>query len=400
MEHSQIQNLKAFMRERNYAKATIQKYCISLNNLPNRLYGLEENLLFEHIKKSKIKFSKNNSISLIGNYNAAANLYFLMLTGKIFRAYAKSIKKQKSYDEILEEFYIYSIEFKKLTLLTVKSECEHIGNFLDCIGYKTFNDILNICANDVRNYVCKSLNHLQPSSKGRYITSLRNFFRFMEYKGIRINTSVLNLPLAPAVWNNGNIPTILSSDEEKRLRSFHHENNPRSKRNHLIVTIFLDLGLRCSEVAELRLTDIKWNEGTILIQNTKTKRNRRLPIEKELGKILEEYIINYRTHSLDNHLFLRCSGCSNGKLMSRASIRSVIRYAFEKQEIIGWWKGTHALRRTVASRIYNSGCGLKLTADILGHISIDSTKEYVKVDFNSLSKVDTHWPNGGLNDNF
>lgn len=87
--------------------------------------------------------------------------------------------------------------------------------------------------------------------------------------------------------------------------------------------------------------------------------------------------------------------------MSKAGIRSVIRYAFEKQGITGWWKGTHALRRTVASRIYNSGCGLKLTADILGHISIDSTTEYVKVDFNSLRKVDTHWPKGGLlNDNF
>jgi site-specific recombinase XerD len=400
MEHSQIQNLKAFMRGRNYSQFTIQKYCKSLGNFPNGLYKLETNFLFEHIKKSKTNFSKNHSDSLIGNHNAVANLYFLMLTGKTFRTYAKSIKKQKSYDEILEEFYIYSIEFKKLNILTVKSECEHIGSFLECIGYKTFNDILNICANDVRNYVCKSLNHLQPSSKGRYITSLRNFFRFMEYKGIMINTSVLNLPLSPAVWNKGNIPTILTSEEEKRLRSFHQKNNNRSNRNHVIVTIFLDLGLRCSEVAELRLSDIKWNEGTILIQNTKTKRNRKLPIEKELGKILEEYIIKYKPTSLDNHLFLRCSGSSNGKLMSRAGIRSVIRYAFKKQGITGRWKGTHALRRTVASRIYNSGCGLKLTADILGHISIDSTKEYVKVDFNSLSKVDTHWPNGGLNDNF
>lgn len=119
------------MREPNYAKATIQKYCISLKNLPNRLYSLEENLLFEHIKKSKIKFSKNNSISLIGNYNASVNLYFLMLSGKTFKDYAKSIKKQKFYDEIIEEFYVYSIEFKKISPLTVKSECTHIGSFLE-----------------------------------------------------------------------------------------------------------------------------------------------------------------------------------------------------------------------------------------------------------------------------
>jgi site-specific recombinase XerD len=362
---------------------------------------LNINLLFEHINKSILRLSQDKSNSLIAQQKAAANLYFLMITGITFKDYATSIKKREAYDEILEEFYNYSTEFKKITSQTVKSECNHIGSFLESIGYKTSNDILDICANDVRNYVCKSLANLQPSSKGRYITSLRNFFRFMEYKGISINTSVLNLPLSPAVWNKGNVPTILTNDEEKRLRSFHQENNKRSKRNHVIVTIFLDLGLRCSEVAELRISDIKWNEGTILIQNTKTNRNRKLPIEKELGKILEEYIITYRPTSLDNHLFLRCSGSSNGKVMSNAGIRSVIRYAFEKQGITGWWKGTHALRRTVASRIYNSGCGLKLTADILGHISIDSTTEYVKVDFNSLRKVDTHWPKGGLlNDNF
>ena len=400
MEHSQIQNLKTFMRERKYTKSTINDYCVSLKNLPDGLCNLKINLLFEHIKKSKIKFAQDKSNSLLGHHKAAANLYFLMITGITFRDYAISIKKQEAYDEILEEFCNYSTEFKKITPQTVKAECEHIGSFLESIGYKTSNDIFDICAKDVRNYVCTSLANLQPSSKGRYITSLRNFFRFMEYKGITINTSVLNLPLSPAVWNKGNVPTILTSDEEKRLRSFHQKDNKRSKRNHVIVTIFLDLGLRCSEVAELRISDIKWNEGTILIQNTKTKRNRKLPIEEQLGKILEEYIIKFRPHSLDNHLFLRCSGSSSGKLMSRAGIRSVIRYAFEKQGITGWWKGTHALRRTVASRIYNSGCGLKLTADILGHISIDSTTEYIKVDFNSLRKVETHWPKGGLNDNF
>jgi len=400
MECFQIQKLKAFMKERNYKKNTIHQYCNSLKNLPDGLYKLQIDILFEHITKSISSLDKNKSKSLLTYINASTNLYFLMLTGRTYKNYANSIKKQGAFDIILGEFCNYSTEFKKITLQTVKSECTHIRSFLEIMGYKEPNDLADICANDIHNYVCNSLKNLQPSSKGRYVTSIRNFFRFLEYKGVTINISVLTLPLSPAIWKKGTVPTILTENEEKLLRNFHQKKNARSKRNHAIIMIFLELGLRCSEVSELRISNIKWNEGSILIQNTKTKRNRKLPIEKELGKILEEYVMQYRPVSLDSHLFLGCSGSFTGKSMSRASIRSVVRYAFEKIGIKGTWKGTHSLRRTVASRIYNSGCGLKLTADILGHASIDSTTEYIKLNFDSLRIIDTCWPKGGSYDNF
>ncbi len=80
--------------------------------------------------------------------------------------------------------------------------------------------------------------------------------------------------------------------------------------------------------------------------------------------------------------------------MSRENVRYVIRNAFEKERITGYWKGTHALRRTAASKIFNNGTGLKLTADILGHESLDSTKSYIKVDFEYLKGVAASWPGG------
>ena len=84
--------------------------------------------------------------------------------------------------------------------------------------------------------------------------------------------------------------------------------------------------------------------------------------------------------------------------MTRECVRGVIRRAYEKESIQGWWKGTHALRRTAASRIYNTGTGLKLTADLLGHESLDSTKAYVKVDFQQLKEVTSPWPGGELDE--
>ncbi|MFR7846405.1 MAG: tyrosine-type recombinase/integrase [Coprococcus phoceensis] len=66
----------------------------------------------------------------------------------------------------------------------------------------------------------------------------------------------------------------------------------------------------------------------------------------------------------------------------------------KKNALLDIGKGTHALRRTAASKIFNNGTGLKLTADILGHESLDSTKSYIKVDFEYLKGVAASWPGG------
>lgn len=78
-----------------------------------------------------------------------------------------------------------------------------------------------------------------------------------------MNQSILELPLAPADWNKSNVPIILTADEEKRLRIHYDINTPLGKRNTIIIRLMLELGMRCAEVAGLKLTDIRWNNGQI-----------------------------------------------------------------------------------------------------------------------------------------
>lgn len=81
--------------------------------------------------------------------------------------------------------------------------------------------------------------------------------------------------------------------------------------------------------------------------------------------------------------------------MNRKQVGRIIRQAFQKLNITGWWKGTHTIRRTAASKIYNSGNSLKLTADILGHSEIETTTTYTRIDVESLSYLAGQWPQGG-----
>ena len=389
-----INNFEKFLENKGYSPQTIHSYTKALTQAPDSWNVTDPQLLYEHINHTLTDNNQTFSPYTRHNIGPASSLLFQMQTGKVFRNYDRNQKyKTTRNKELLEEFFKYSTEFKHITSMSATAECHHISVFLDSLDIIP-NDWSRLAAEDIKRYVCTVFQNIKASSIGRYITSLRNFFRFLEYKGYVINRSVLELPLTSADWQKSNVPIILTSDEEKRLR-FHYKNDEEMGiHNNIIIRLMLDLGLRCSEIPNIMLSDIKWANALIQIHDTKNNHVRQLPLSTELGNLLEEYILRYRPSIPgEKHLLLR-KYVNRYTCMNRENVRYVIRNAFEKEHITGYWKGTHALRRTAASKIFNNGTGLKLTADILGHESLDSTKAYIKVDFEHLRAVAAPWPGG------
>lgn len=389
-----IHNYEKFLENKGYSPQTIHTYTKALEQAPDSWNTTEPYLLYEHINRTLFDDNQSFSPSVRHNIRPALSLLFQMQTGELFRNFDREQKyKTARNKELLEEFFIYSVEFKHITNMSAMAECHHVSVFLDSL-LPIPNDWSMLTADDISHYVCMTFKNLKASSIGRYITSLRNFFRFLEYKGHVINNSVLELPLTSADWQKSNVPITLTSDEENRLRLHYKNNNETGIRNNIIIQLMLDLGLRCSEIPNIMLNDIKWTNALIQIHDTKNNHSRQLPLSTELGQLLEEYILYYRPCIPDeNHLLLR-KYVNQYTCMSRENVRYVIRSAFGKENITGYWKGTHALRRTAASKIFNNGIGLKLTADILGHESLDATKSYIKVDFEHLKDVTIPWPGG------
>lgn len=394
MNPETIYNFEKFLENKGYSPQTIHTYTKALEQAPDSWNTTDSYLLYEQINRTLFDDNQSLSPSVKHNIRPASSLLFQMQTGEMFRNFDREQKyKTKRNKELLEEFFIYSVEFKHITSMSAMAECHHISVFLDSL-LSIPNDWSLLTADDISHYVCMTFKNQKASSTGRYITSLRNFFRFLEYKGHVINNSVLELPLTSADWQKSNVPITLTSDEENRLRLHYKNNNETGIRNNIIIRLMLDLGLRCSEIPHIMLNDIKWTTALIQIHDTKNKHVRQLPISTELGKLLEKYILYYRPCIPDeNHLLLR-KYVNQYTGMSRENVRYVIRSVFEKENITGYWKGTHALRRTAASKIFNNGTGLKLTADILGHESLDATKSYIKVDFGHLKDVAIPWPGG------
>lgn len=397
MNQRSIEIFSTFLRTRGYAEQTNHIYSKVLELVPNTWNTDDPKLLYEHINSTMKALEPTLKLTTKHNLRAAARQFFLLKIGIIYKDYVYKTNRQSAYEDILNDFFIYSTEFKGVTPNTSRSECQHIKTFLSYLGDTTYESLSKLEAHDIRDYVCSEFKGLKVSSIGRYVTSLRNFFRFLEYKRYPINKSIIELPLAPADWAKGKDPVVLTADEEKRLRDHHPKNQRNHNRNRVIIFLMLDLGLRCSEVANLKLTDISWNKGTIRLQDIKNAHSRELPLPSSLGHMLETYIISERPKLKIDMLFIR-KYLHSYQPMNLGCVRRVVREAYHKENISGWWKGSHALRRTAASHIYNSGIGLKLTADFLGHQSIDSTTAYVKVDFNSLRSVAFSWPEGDSNE--
>lgn len=395
MNITQLSELKEFMEVEGYSKSTIRQYLDCLRRVQDFPEGSCERELYEHIKKLVRRRRQSFSESSCSDLRAAANLWFRMKTGIPVRRYEQTLKPVGRFDALLTSFHDHSINMKQIAAETAASECSHVQEFLE-FAFHGVEDIVftDITAWTVRDYVCTKIAALLDSSKGRYITSIRNFFRFLEFSGTPVHPSVFLLPLSPVAWNSRRTPVTLTEEEVGRLLAYFEGDSAKKKRNRAIFLMLLDLGLRCSEVPQLKLEDILWNRGELLVRETKTRRERLLPLSARLGEALEDYVIGHRGNGDDRHLFLRI-GRFEGQPMDREGVRRIIRLAFHKLQIGGWWKGTHAIRRTTASKIYNSGNSLKLTADVLGHSGIDAITAYTKIDEHSLRSLVGAWPKGG-----
>lgn len=399
MEVVQITSFKDYLIKKKYSLKTVRMYAECLKCLDEGIPN-DKDELFIYLSSTKLKQKKVLSKPKFNNFRAAIHLLFTMTTGLTVKEYLKAsyIQDCNFKETLMNSFFEYLINFKHVKVTTGRSECYYVRKFIDSIGISSYDDFSNLTAYSVKNYIETIESHLKHSSKGKSVASIRNLFRFVEYKQIEIHASILTLPLRTATWKNGRLPIILNNDEELSLRLHYKENNERDTRNKLIILFQLDLGLRASEVASLSFNDIRWNNGSVIIRNAKNAHCREIPITAQIGSLLEKYILSYRRKATSEHLFLSLNPRKMNCGIDTEEVRRVIRFAMKKENITGYLKGTHALRRTAASHLYNSNIGLKLTADILGHESLDSTVHYVKVDFDSMRSITTVWPGGDSND--
>ena len=198
------------------------------------------------------------------------------------------------------------------------------------------------------------------------VSSLRVFLRFLASRGESLPGLDRNLSL-PRVYREQRLPRALPWDTVRVFLASIDPTARTGQRDYAMFQMAATYGLRCSEIASLRLDDIRWQEAALHIQRPKARSPIHLPLTKEAGAALLAYLRRGRPASACREVFLR----------SRRPIAPC---------------GPHCLRHSLVVHLLCQNTPLKTIGDSFGHRSPHSTAAYLRLSVEDLREAALELP--------
>jgi site-specific recombinase XerD len=237
-------------------------------------------------------------------------------------------------------------------------------------------------------YVEQRAQSLKPASLRVLTTSLRSLLRFLHFSGFLRQPWAQAVP-SPAPWPRSSLPQILSEEQCRKFLNSFDRGTPTGRRDFAMALCLCFLGLRTHEVSALTLEDVDWRQLTVHLRRTKQQRERQLPLPARLSRALIDYLRRGRPITNARALFVR-HRAPLGTPVQVHHVRGAMRRAFARCNINSG--RIHLLRHTFATRLHRKGVGLKAIADLLGHVCLDTTAVYARVNLAELRQATLPWP--------
>lgn len=280
------------------------------------------------------------------------------------------------------------ITYKATTFALSKSTQNHYLNTLH--GLHTFlsgKEIKSVAdINEV--YLVSFMKSLNPATLPTNHSKLgviKSFFAYLytekilgkDYSDVIQRTNYKSQPKLPSFFSVDDITCII----EKIDRG-----NPSGKRDYAFVLLAAKLGLRVSDIAQLKFENINWDNGIIEIVQFKTKKEITLPLLPEIGNAIIDYLKYARPVSNEPYCFLQ--HIYPFKPITSSDVTSKIAIHIRRSGIIlkNRHKGAHALRHSFATHLLENKTPLPVISEALGHRHTASTMLYLRVDKQQLKQ--------------
>lgn len=259
----------------------------------------------------------------------------------------------------------------------------HIKRFYDYLDSKKLNGAQDLSA-EVISAFAMTLQGDSPVYNKHRLATLRNYFRFLYKAGITSYDWSHAVPKM-IVANDKNVPKLWETTDLELLLKSVDRGNPAGKRNYAIILLVVQLGIRISDVAALRLENLNWNRSEITLIQQKTQRQVVLPILEDVGWAIIDYIRYGRPKVEEPYVFLTVNAPYTRLLPG--SIGTILDRQMRQCGIpkkAGTAGGMHSLRHALARRMLEGGTPLSTVAAVMGHTDYNSTAPYLKVDIQGL----------------
>lgn len=356
--------------------------------------------------ESVIKFAQERNIPLdLSNADSLQRVaYRLALDGKellesnhslpySFQLIQEHVKYGEIYSTIsttnltgpISDEIIGYLSIKKSEHLRVATYREYefqLSRFLCFLHGQEIEKVTDITTGIVQLYIMG----LKPEHKSNTYIAILMVKRFLHwlYENHLIQQNIaVRIPSAKIV-NQPNLPSVYSKEEISRLLASVDRGNATGKRDYLVLVLASYLGMRSSDICNLRFENIDWESSCINIVQIKTDQPLTLPLLPEVGNAIIDYLKHGRPQSDDTHVLLNIS--SPFSPMQTSMIYQVTTQAFRRAgiDISNRRHGAHSLRHSLASRMLDGQTAMPIISEALGHTETNSTMYYLRVDITSL----------------
>jgi integrase/recombinase XerD len=242
---------------------------------------------------------------------------------------------------------------------------------------------LKINQETVQQFIYETSKKINARSQARLISGLRNFFDYLIFEDYR-KENPTDLIESPKIGRK--LPDTLSLEEIDLLISHIDLSEPQGERNRTILETLYSCGLRVSELINLQLSDLFFEEGFIRVIG-KGNKQRFVPINTQTQKYITFYIHSIRNHisiqkSFEDTVFLNRRGKNLTRVMIFTIIKNLAIKAGIKKNI-----SPHTFRHSFATHLLERGADLRAIQQMLGHESITTTEIYMHLDKSFLKEV-------------
>ena len=276
------------------------------------------------------------------------------------------------------KFITYLSSEKRFSEHTIKSYTTDLKQFTSFLSseFQIIDEINEISFQIIRTWIASLLEKgITPRSVNRKISTLKTYFKFLIREGELIENPMMKV-VAPK--SKKRLPVFIEEDQiASLLNEVQFEEGFVGQRNKLIIELFYVTGIRLSELINIKISDVDFNNQSIKVLGKRNK-ERIIPLSSNVVNDLNIFIEN---NQQNKYLFTNLEG---EKLYNKLVYRLVNKYIGEISSVNK--KSPHILRHTFATHMLNNGADINAIKELLGHANLSATQVYTH---NTIEKLKT-----------
>ena len=391
--------LRKLLLDNNYNPATIRFYEREWNKIQSFLAGTYGDSMFDMERglaylenKYSIQTKYNDGtlsqqrVQLLRVVHMLEDYRLHQVLTRRYYASKNPIQLNVYYSD-LHRRYTGSLSGAELSKSTIGHYTAISREFMDFLLQKGITSAGDICAETCNGYL-KTLAGYSFKTVEQKICGLRHFLRFLCDSGC-IPADIASEIHMPAISKKAKIPSVWSAEELKRMISAIDRNSPIGKRDYAMILFACILGLRVSDIKNLRFSNFDWENKQLSLVQHKTHKPLTLPLPDAVGWAVIDYIRNGRPKCYESDIVFLKHMPPFDPIPDNDHLEQRIVFHMNKAGIRrdkNKHSGFHSLRHSAGSMLLDMGTPLPVITTILGHSDMDVTGIYLKTDLEKLAE--------------